>query len=148
MAGTRDLAAAVDQAARTGAKVVLVGDHHQLPDVATAGAFRAAPHRVGERVPELTVNRRQVHEWERHTLDELRCGDVTTAFNAHRDQGRVVISDQPEDVHAIALADWHQARLAGADTLLLAGTRGEARLLNRQARSFSPTQAHSTSPHN
>ena len=139
MAGTRDLAAVVAQAADAGAKVILVGDHHQLPEVAAGGAFRAALDALGDRVVELTTNRRQVHAWERAALDELRCGDVTTAFNAYREEGRVVISDQPEDLHAIALADWQDARRSGADTLLLAGTRSEARLLNRQARALLAT---------
>lgn len=133
MAGTRDIAAIVDQAAAVGAKVVLVGDHHQLPEVSAGGAFRAALDTLGERVVELTVNRRQRHEWERDALDQLRCGDVETAFAAYRDHGRVVLADRPEDLHAIVLGDWHTTR-AHADTLLLAGTRAEARLLNRHAR--------------
>lgn len=133
MAGTRDIAAIVEQAATVGAKVVLVGDHHQLPEVAAGGAFRAALDTLGERVVELTVNRRQRHAWERDALDQLRCGDIETAFAAYRDHGRVVLADRPEDLHAIVLGDWHTAR-AHADTLLLAGTRAEARLLNRHAR--------------
>ena len=102
MAGTRDLAAVIDQATRVGAKVVLVGDHHQLPEVAAGGAFRAALDTLGDRVVELTVNRRQQHEWEQAALDQLRCGDVATAFAAYRDHGRVVITDNPDDLHALA----------------------------------------------
>ena len=133
MAGTRDVAAIVDQATAVGAKVVLVGDHHQLPEVAAGGAFRAALDTLGDQVVELTVNRRQQHEWEREALDQLRCGDVPTAFAAYRDHGRVVITDTPDDLHAIVLGDWHATRPHGA-TLLLAGTRAEARFLNRHAR--------------
>ena len=133
MAGTRDVAAIVDQATAVGAKVVLVGDHHQLPEVAAGGAFRAALDTLGDRVVELTVNRRQQHEWEREALDQLRCGDVPTAFAAYRDHGRVVITDTPDDLHAIVLGDWHATRPHG-ETLLLAGTRAEARFLNRHAR--------------
>ena len=133
MAGTRDVAAIVDQVTQAGAKLVLSGDHHQLPEVAAGGAFRAALDTLGDRVVELTVNRRQHHPWERDALDELRCGDVPTAFAAYRDHGRVVITDTPDDLHAIVLADWHRARPNGS-TLLLAGTRAEARLLNRYAR--------------
>ncbi len=133
MAGTRDLAAIIDQVTAIGAKIVLVGDHHQLPEVSAGGAFRAALDTLGDRVAELTINRRQQHAWERAALDELRCGDIPTAFAAYRDHGRVVISDTPEDVHAIALADWYTAR-HDTNTLLLAGTRAEARLLNRHAR--------------
>jgi conjugative relaxase-like TrwC/TraI family protein len=133
MAGTRDVAALVDQVTAAGAKAVLVGDHHQLPEVAAGGAFRAALDTLGERVVELTINRRQQHRWQQEALDELRCGDVPTAFAAYRDHGRVVIADSPDDLHAIVLADWHAARGNG-DALLLAGTRAEARLLNRYAR--------------
>jgi conjugative relaxase-like TrwC/TraI family protein len=133
MAGTRDVAAIVDQATAVGAKVVLVGDHHQLPEVAAGGAFRAALDTLADRVVELTANRRQQHEWEREALDQLRCGDVPTAFAAYRDHGRVVITDTPDDLHAIVLGDWQATRPHGA-TLLLAGTRSEARFLNRHAR--------------
>jgi conjugative relaxase-like TrwC/TraI family protein len=133
MAGTRDVAAIVDQATAVGAKVVLIGDHHQLPEVAAGGAFRAALDTLGDCVAELTVNRRQQHEWERDALDQLRCGDVPTAFAVYRDHGRVVITDTPDDLHAIVLGDWQATRPHG-ETLLLAGTRAEARFLNRHAR--------------
>jgi conjugative relaxase-like TrwC/TraI family protein len=133
MAGTRDVAAIVNQATAVGARVVLVGDHHQLPEVAAGGAFRAALDTLGDRVVELTINRRQQHEWEREALDQLRCGDVPTAFAAYRDHGRVVITDTPDDLHAIVLGDWQATRPHG-ETLLLAGTRAEARFLNRHAR--------------
>jgi ATP-dependent exoDNAse (exonuclease V) alpha subunit len=133
MAGTHDLAAILDQATTIGAKMVLVGDHHQLPEVAAGGAFRAALDTLDERVVELTVNRRQQHEWEQQALEQLRHGDVAAAFAAYRERGRVVIADQPADLHRIALADWRETRTAG-ETLMLAGTRAEARLLNRMAR--------------
>ncbi|MCU1394909.1 MAG: conjugative relaxase [Ilumatobacteraceae bacterium] len=133
MAGTRDVATLVDQATSAGAKVVLVGDHHQLPEVSAGGAFRAALDTLDDRVVELTVNRRQTHLWEQAALDQLRNGDVPTAFAAYLEYGRVVITDTPEDLHAIVLADWNTTRTTGT-TLLLAGTRAEARLLNRHAR--------------
>ena len=134
MAGTRDLAAVIDQATRAGAKVLLVGDHHQLPEVTAGGAFRAALDTLGDRVVELTINRRQVNEWERDALNELRNGDVSRAFAAYLDHGRVVIADANEDLHALVLGDWHKSWTAGLDTLLLSGPKAEARLLNRHAR--------------
>ncbi len=133
MAGTRDIATLIDQASVVGAKVVLVGDHHQLPEVAAGGAFRAALDTLGDRVVELTINRRQKHKWEQDALDELRNGNVPTAFRAYVEHGRVIITDTPEDLHTIVLADWTTTRTTGS-TLLLAGTRAEARLLNRHAR--------------
>lgn len=133
MGGTRDIAAIVSQVSSARGKVLLVGDHHQLPEVATGGAFRAALDVLGDRAVELTTNRRQRLAWERDALDQLRCGDVHAAFDAYRNHGRVVIADNPEDLHALVLGDWLDARSSG-DTLLLAGTRAQARLLNRHAR--------------
>ena len=140
MAGTRELAAIVDQAATTGAKVLLVGDDRQLPEVAHGGAFRAAQATLGDRVVELTLNRRQRHEWERQALDQLRAGNVAAAFAAYQDHGRVILADDPADIHGIALADWLDARATGAEVLMLAGLRSEVRLLNRHARTLLTDQ--------
>lgn len=140
MAGTRDLAAIVDQAVKAGAKVLLVGDDRQLPEVAHGGAFRAAEATLGDRVVELTHNRRQRHEWERQALDQLRAGNVAEAFAAYQDHGRVVLADDPADIHGIALADWLDARATGAEVLMLAGLRSEVRLLNGHARKLLTDQ--------
>ena len=133
MTAVRDLARVVDQVTRVGAKLVLVGDHHQLPEVAAGGAFRAALDQLGGRVVELTVNRRQQHEWEQAALDELRHGDVAAAFAAYRDHGRVVLGDDRDELRARVIADWDQLRHDGV-TLMLAGTRAEAHQLNGLAR--------------
>lgn len=140
MAGTRELAAIVDQATRSGAKVLLVGDDRQLPEVAHGGAFRAAEATLGDRVVELTLNRRQRHEWERQALDQLRAGNVAAAFAAYQDHGRVILADDPADIHGIALADWLDARATGSEVLMLAGLRSEVRLLNRHARTLLTDQ--------
>ena len=133
MGGVRDLAAVIDQVTRVGAKLVLVGDHRQLPEVSAGGGFRAALDTLDTRVVELTVNRRQQHEWERGALDQLRHGDVATAFAAYQDHERVVLADDPHQLHTQAISDWQKLRRTG-DTLMLAGTRAEANLLNREAR--------------
>ena len=133
MAGVRDIATIIDQTTRVGAKVVLVGDHHQLPEVGAGGAFRAALDTLDTRVVELTVNRRQQHLWEQAALDQLRHGDVTTAFAAYCEHGRVVLADSPDQLHTRAITDWQRLRTSG-DTLMLAGTRAEAHLLNQLAR--------------
>ena len=133
MAGTRDIAALVDQATRHGAEIVLVGDHRQLPEVSASGAFRAALTTLDGRVVELTVNRRQTQAWEQTALDQLRHGDVATAFAAYLAHDRVIIADNPNDLHKIVLADWTTTRTFGS-TVLLAGTRAEAQQLNREAR--------------
>ena len=66
MVPTRELAEIVEHVQRAGAKLVLVGDHRQLPELGAGGAFRGLLTRVP--VIELTENRRQAAEWEREAL--------------------------------------------------------------------------------
>jgi hypothetical protein len=60
-----------------GAKLVLVGDHRQLPELAAGGTFRALARELS--AVRLTQNHRQAHAWERDALDDLRHGDVGAA---------------------------------------------------------------------
>lgn len=133
MAAVRDLARVVDQVTRVGAKLILVGDHHQLPEVAAGGGFRAGLELLGDRVAELTVNRRQHATWEQAALDQLRHGDVAAAFAAYQAHGRVVLDDDRLVLRQRAITDWNTLRTDGA-TLMLAGTRAEAHQLNLLAR--------------
>jgi len=133
MAAVRDLARVVDQVTRVGAILVLVGDHHQLPEVAAGGGFRAALDVLGDRLTELTVNRRQHATWEQAALDQLRHGDVTAAFAAYQTHGRVVLDDDRLALRQRAITDWNTLRTDGV-TLMLAGTRAEAHRLNLLAR--------------
>ena len=88
MAGTRTLAPILDAADRAGAKVVLVGDPHQLPEIDAGGVLTGLSERLGP--IELTDNRRQRQQWERDALAELRAGDIDVAFAAYADNGRIV----------------------------------------------------------
>ena len=133
MAAVRDLARVVDQVTRAGARLILVGDHHQLPEVAAGGGFRAALDVLDDRVAELTVNRRQHTTWEQVALDQLRHGEVAAAFAVYRAHGRVVLDDDRLALRQGAIADWNTLRTEGV-TLMLAGTRAEAHQLNLLAR--------------
>ena len=137
MAGTVDLHRAVTTARAAGAKVILVGDHRQLPEITAGGGFAAAITAVGDQVAELTVNRRQTQDWEIAALDQLRHGDVPTAFAAYQTHGRVTVGDDPDHLHHLALCDWWAAYRTGRNALLLAGTRAEANALNRDGRTLA-----------
>ncbi len=64
MADIRTLEAVVTRQVAAGGRVLLVGDHHQLPEIGAGGGFAyAADH--APCVAELTVNRRQRHRGNR-----------------------------------------------------------------------------------
>jgi conjugative relaxase-like TrwC/TraI family protein len=140
MCDTVDLTAILDAARTAGAKVVMVGDPRQLPEIGPGGGLAAAIARLGDAVVELTVNRRQQQVWEIEALDQLRHGDPLTAWHAYRDHGRVVLDDDPIALHRRAVNDWWASTKAGRHAVLLAGTRAEAAALNRLARHHA-TQA-------
>lgn len=134
MTGTVDLWNVCNDARRAGAKVILVGDHHQLPEVNAGGGFAAALEALGDRAAHLTINRRQHHEWEHHALDHLRNGDIGTAWKQYLDHDRVTLTHTRDALHQRAVGDWWTAHEAGSNAHLLAGTRSEARALNALAR--------------
>jgi conjugative relaxase-like TrwC/TraI family protein len=134
MCGTVDLHHVITTARQAGAKVILVGDHHQLPEVQAGGGLANAIATLGDQVCELTINRRQVEPWEVDALDHLRHGNVADAWDAYLTHDRVRILDDPVELHQLAVDNWWTAHTTGHDALLLAGTRSEAHALNRLAR--------------
>ncbi len=66
MVGTRKLLRLLDHAERAGAKVVLVGDPCQLPEIDAGGAFKGLAERLEPAM--LAENRRQHEPWERAAL--------------------------------------------------------------------------------
>ena len=146
MCGTVDLHQIITRAHAAGAKVILVGDHHQLPEIAAGGGFKAALTAVGDQACELTINRRQRLAWEHTALDHLRNGDLTTFWNTYNQHHRVVLADTAHEVRHRAIEDWWNTHTTGANAHLIAGTRSEAKLLNTLARQRATTAGHLTGP--
>jgi conjugative relaxase-like TrwC/TraI family protein len=135
MTETRDLAFLAKLTTEREAKLVLVGDHHQLPEIGAGGAFRHLVHNLeSERVTQLTTNRRQVEEWERGALSELRAGSVEHAVATYASQERIVTDTSPEHLREQLAADWLDARQRGRDTAMIAYTNADVDALNHAAR--------------
>ena len=133
MVGTRKLARLLTAAQRAGAKVVLVGDHRQLPEIDAGGAYAALTRRLDPIV--LTHNRRQTSPWERDALDQLRDGDPSDAVDAYRRHGRVVLADTADATREQLVADWWHARTTlGLDGIMVAARRADVADLNERAR--------------
>jgi hypothetical protein len=132
MVGTRKLERLLAHAELAGAKVVLIGDPCQLPEIEAGGAFAGIARRFG--AVELTDNRRQHHAWERDALADLRNGDPDLAIDDFVDHDRVHLADTVADLRADLVAAWWQAVCDHKHALMCAPTRRQVDDLNILAR--------------
>ena len=131
MVPTRELAELVDQVERVEGKVVLIGDHRQLPEIGAGGAFGGLVKR-GLAI-ELTENVRQVNRWERVALDHLREGRADEALELYARHQRVVVEPTGDDVRGRLVADW--LALGDSDrSVMIARLRADVADLNERAR--------------
>ena len=115
MADIRTLEAGRHRHCAAGGRVLLVGDHHQLPEVGAGGGFAyAAEH--GRCVAELTVNRRQRHRGNRPPWPSCATGSVAAAVAAYLAHDRVVVTDDADAMIADAIDRWFAALDAGLST--------------------------------
>jgi conjugative relaxase-like TrwC/TraI family protein len=132
MLATRPLAEMADHARRAGAKLVLVGDPEQLPEIGAGGAFRALCARIDPVV--LIENRRQRRQADRALLAHWRAGDLPAALTIATESGDLVLDASPEEAVTRMVVDYCQSLACGADAVMLAPRRAEVRMLNRLAR--------------
>jgi ATP-dependent exoDNAse (exonuclease V) alpha subunit len=132
MVGTRKLARLLAHAETAQAKVVLIGDHRQLPEIEAGGAFAGLARRLDPVT--LRQNRRQVEAWERAALAHLRHGDVRAALAAYQAHGRIHAARSSGDVREQLVDDWWAARQDGGRQLMVATRHSGVDDLNRRAR--------------
>lgn len=136
MVGTRQLARLLDHAARGRAKVVLVGDHHQLPEIDAGGAFAGLADRLGSL--RMDTNRRQHAEWERRALRRLRVGVTDRALADYEEHGRIRIDRDVDQSRRRLVDDWIAAHGPGGrpsgTRVMLALRHRDVEELNRLAR--------------
>jgi conjugative relaxase-like TrwC/TraI family protein len=135
MTETRDLSFLTTLAKERETKLVLVGDHRQLPEIGAGGAFKHLVYNLGnDHVAQLATNRRQVNAWERDALGDLRAGSVEHAVAMYAEQERIVTSSSPEQLREQLAADWIEARERGRDVAMIAYTNADVTALNESAR--------------
>ena len=132
MVGTRDLARLLNATEHAHAKLVLVGDDRQLPEIQAGGLFSALADRLG--VIELTQIRRQHEAWDRDALAALRNGDVEHFARAYHEHGRIVAAPTADAARVALVDDWWAATERGDRALMLAYRRTDVADLNRRAR--------------
>jgi len=135
MVGTRALAELSANADAVGAKLVLVGDDRQLPEIDAGGAFRGIAERIG--ALELHETRRQRYEWDREALSALRDGDLDGWAARYRETGRLVARPTGRMVREELVTDWwHAARDESVDAVMIAHRRVDVAELNDRARAL------------
>jgi len=137
MAATPDLAHAVDHVVARGGSVRLVGDDRQLSAIGAGGVLRdiAATHGAVTLSQVLRFTHPDTgaprHDEGAASL-ALRAGDPA-ALAYYTDHGRVHVGD-PGTAADQAYTAWAADRAGGADSVMLAPTRGLVAELNARAR--------------
>ncbi len=88
MVGAAQMHQLLDVVQRSGAKIVLVGDHEQLQSIQAGAAFRTIVERLGK--SELSDIRRQQVEWMREASKDFASERTVEALSAYADRGHVV----------------------------------------------------------
>ena len=132
MVGTRDLQRLLAHAETARAKVVLVGDDRQLPEIEAGGGFRGLRQR-GTFV-ELSQVRRQPTRWERDALDLIRTGHGKEAMAAYLERDRIVAGPTPDSTRERLVSDWWQAYRENPHSVMIAARRSDVADLNARAR--------------
>ncbi|HKY17255.1 MAG TPA: AAA family ATPase [Microthrixaceae bacterium] len=132
MVGTRSLAALIETADRAGAKVVLVGDTRQLPEIDAGGLLRRLEQ--VHPVIRLDQNRRQQVGWERRALDAFRRDDVDAALELFHQHEALVVGPNADVVREVMVNDWWRHRSAGDRAVMMASRNIDVDDLNRRAR--------------
>ena len=142
LAGTRTLDALLTQAQDAGAKLLLVGDHHQLTSVDAGGAFTLLTTRGT--ASELTSLWRFTNRWEAHATRALRHGDPT-ALDTYTAHGRIQ-HGPADEVLETAYTAWQHDTDTGLASLLIAPDADTVTALNTRAHTDRQAIGHVTGP--
>ncbi|MHB1447103.1 MAG: MobF family relaxase [Acidimicrobiales bacterium] len=132
MVGTRQLARLFAVAERDRARLVLVGDHRQLPEIEAGGVLGGLVRDGGALT--LVTNRRQQEAWARAALAELRSGDPGLAVQAYSDHGLITYADTAAGARSSMVSRWFEARQESVGAVMLAVNRSDVEDLNARAR--------------
>ena len=132
MSGSRQIAALLQNAEQTGAKVVLIGDSRQLQAIDAGSAFRAVAERTG--YESLVDIRRQHMQEDRQAVRNLRDGRADEALQNLDKRGRVHEHETQRLAKEETGRSVAEDLAAGKRSLGLAGTRQDAHDINEYAR--------------
>jgi conjugative relaxase-like TrwC/TraI family protein len=131
MVGTRQMSRLIDIVSEKGAKLILVGDEKQLQPIEHGAPFKAIGDRLGR--AELTDIKRQRDEWARDAVKSFAIGEANQGLRSFADHGLLTVTDSKREAMNALINDWSKDRATYNETLILAGTRAETKVLNLMA---------------
>lgn len=132
MVGTHDFDRIVKQVRKAGAKLVCVGDDHQLQPIEAGAPFGALCKALGNAT--LSENRRQREVWMQDAALQFRNGDSRGGLSQYALAGRLAIRASDNEAKEAMVRDWTRQRTGDLkDTVMLAGTNKDVSDLNERA---------------
>ncbi len=134
MLGSKQLARAIEETKKYGAKVIPIGDPQQLQSIEAGAAFRAVTEQTG--FLELTEIRRQQELWQKEATREFALRHVSEAIELYEQHGFVHCLKTQEEAKEVLIEKWNSTRLAEPEKtqIMLAYTQRDAEELNRMGR--------------
>lgn len=138
MVGTRDMEKLLHHVVTSKAKLVLVGDVHQLQAVESGGSFASLSKRLGR--VELRTIARQREEWMRDAVQILSEGDTRGALALFALNRRLEVAPTRADAERRLIEHWEGTRTTDlSETIILGSTNVETERLNRLAQQARAT---------
>ncbi len=135
MVGSCQLVRFVNEAEKSGAKIVLVGDHEQLQAIGAGAPFRAIAEQIGH--AELSEIRRQRVDWQREASVSFATHKTAEGLTAYRQSGDIRFSETGEGARGEIVHDYLTDREQRPDgtRVAMAHRRADVRALNADIRS-------------
>ncbi|XAZ26074.1 Ti-type conjugative transfer relaxase TraA (plasmid) [Sinorhizobium sp. B11] len=134
MVGSRQLARFVEEVNRSGAKLVLVGDHEQLQAIGAGAPFRAITEAVGH--AQLSEVRRQKAAWQKQASIHFASHRTAEGLAAYEAHGSVQLRPNRDELLRSIVGDYVADRSANPDgtRIAMAHRRRDVAAINADIR--------------
>jgi ATP-dependent exoDNAse (exonuclease V) alpha subunit len=130
--GSKDLARLLEAVEEGGGKIILVGDHRQLPSIPAGGGFRSLAERYG--YVELEDITRQRSAWGRQKAKDLAEGLAEKVLIEAAEAKRLKVARDREEAVRQVVSDWAKDGVADPkEHVMIATTNADVAALNKLA---------------
>ena len=132
MVSLKDMAMITQFAKQAHCKMILLGDPDQLQPIMAGASFRAICDHVG--FVEMQDIKRQKDPLDREASQQLAQGKIGLALDHYQTNGQLIL-DSEAIIQERLISDWQKSLDGNIDKqIILAHTRAQTAILNRQAR--------------